>query len=242
MKKTISIVIIFGLITVIISLLVLRIKVNTIRRDYLIDYFFSVDGDYRYDALFVVPSEETSERKERITITCREIRRLKNGIIYNLCIDSDEALPGRHYGDWDRFDLGYYYVNDDSVLLVRGVDIKRISEEELIDLGTIVCQKESIQDSHSEIEQCEHEYIDNKGSRSVFCYYDSSVETGYYEIQVWEKNKGLIHYMSGWGAMRDHMELTMEGLEFSLDIPNERIRPAVFIILKERQKRETVYR
>lgn len=237
MKKTISLILILGLFIVVISLLVLRIKDNTTRSDHSNDYFFSAAGAYRYDALFVVPSLEPSDRKEQIAITCREISRLKNGIIYNLCIDSDEALPGRHYRDWDRFDLGYYYVNNDSILLVRDVDIKRISEEELIDIGTIVCQKESIQDSHSEIEQCAHEYIDNKGNRSVFCFYDSSVETGYYEIQVWERNKGLIHYMSGWGAMRDHMELTMEGQEFNLDIPNERTRPAVFFLLKERQKR-----
>lgn len=44
---------------------------------------------------------------------------------------------------------------------------------------------------------------------SSYRYSNSLVETGYYETVVFEQNKGLTKYISGYGALRDHVNLTI---------------------------------
>ena len=59
-------------------------------------------------------------------------------------------------------------------------------------------------------------YIEIEGNRRIFrvTNVDSfQGATRFYERIVWEEGRGIIHYLSGYGAMRDHMEIAIVGVD-----------------------------
>lgn len=76
----------------------------------------------------------------------------------------------------------------------------------------VICQEEELKDSLDEDQKGEHEYIsinENQRQRQYHSY-NNLVESGFYEAFVWEQNRGLVSYWSGFGAAKDGIELYLE--------------------------------
>jgi len=73
--------------------------------------------------------------------------------------------------------------------------------------GYIVCQNEELKDPLDENVKGWHHYIKVDGDKRESHYYNTAVDTGYYENMIWERGKGLISYRSGYGALREAIEL-----------------------------------
>lgn len=180
-------------------------------------YFFPKD---LHTAKYNIRSNlDMLETKHEIELMIIPVESSESGTIYELRLDCDEEFRGRNYYGWDRCSLGYFYVQDDKIYyighlyigqLYTGKEIASIiSEEGLMEKGVVVCQEEGLEDPLSEDEKGWHEYLLADGNRREYHGYNNLVETGYYENFIWEKGKGLVEYVSGWGAERDSINLSL---------------------------------
>lgn len=175
--------------------------------------FFFPEGteSVRYQSDFSVTFQDFSDNEEA-EILVIEMKRLGKGILYQLKIRTDGF--DSYKDDWgvERFDLGYFLVMGEKIYHIHSEDADKLAtcktEEELIQLGTIVCQSEDKPDS-IEGEKGWHEYIEVKGNRCEFHSWNDLTETGFYERFVWERGKGLVGYFSGYGAMSCYIEVNM---------------------------------
>lgn len=79
-----------------------------------------------------------------------------------------------------------------------------------LDLGFFyVKQDEATKDALGKDNKGWHQYIAANGNKREYHSYNNLVETGFYESFVWEKNRGLIKYRSGFGAERDSIDLEL---------------------------------
>lgn len=149
---------------------------------------------------------------EEAEILVIELKRLGKGILYQLKIRTDGSDSYKDVWDIERFNLGYFLVIGEKIYHIDSEDADKMAtcktEEELIQLGTMVCQSEDKPDP-IEGEKGWHEYIEVKGNRCEFHSWNDLTETGFYEGFVWERGKGLIQYRSGYGAMADHIEVNI---------------------------------
>ena len=175
-------------------------------------YFFPKD---LYTAKYNIQSNlDVLDTQKEIELMIIPMENSESGTIYELRIDCDEEFHGRDYFGWDRCSLGYFYVQDDKIYYIGHLDTGKeivgvTSEEEFIEKGSIVCQDEELKDPLSEDEKGWHEYLLVDGDRREYHRYSNLVETGYYENFVWERGKGLVVYISGWGAERDSINLSL---------------------------------
>jgi hypothetical protein len=112
----------------------------------------------------------------------------------------------------ERLNLGYFYVQKNRIYRIDPTEenLNRLkTSEELPNDSVIVCQDKDIKDTLSKDEQGWHQYLTVNGNKQEFHSYNDQVTTGYYESFIWEKNKGLINYRSGFGAERDGIELQL---------------------------------
>ncbi len=155
---------------------------------------FSYKGNFLFD--------DVVEKDVKLYI--REVTKLKHGKLYELKFDSVEGVPD------DRLSLGFLYVKEDKIYKIDPTEENLnmlIEKGEVPNDSAIICQNEAIKDTLSEDEQGWHQYLDINGDIREYHSYNNQVETGFYESFVWERNKGLIKYRSGFGAERDSIEL-----------------------------------
>ncbi|AEM74576.1 hypothetical protein [Caldicellulosiruptor acetigenus] len=132
---------------------------------------------------------------------------LKYGELYELKLEPIEGIPD------ERLSLGYFYVQKDKIYKIDPTKenlSKLKTREELPNDSVIVCQDKEIKDSLSENKRGWHRYLRVERDKREYHAYNNQVETGYYETFIWEKNKGLISYRSGYGAERDSIELQIK--------------------------------
>jgi hypothetical protein len=140
-----------------------------------------------------------------------EIEIFKNGRLYELKFDLRE--DDSHLLDYRDF-LGYFYVQENNIYKITPYDFQKLlesgslDENAIIDNSEIVCQITEFKDPLREDEKGWHHYIEVDGDTITSHGYSTLTETGYYERFVWERHKGLTFYLSGYGAEREHMELT----------------------------------
>lgn len=171
------------------------------------EFFFQDLQPVHYKANFSFITD--TPLPDKVELFINEVLRFKNGILYELKIAYDEDFSGRIYYDWDRFHLGYFYIQKDKILLLREPDIlnKIKTEEDIILYSTVVCQNEELKDALKEEEKGFHQYILINGNKKEYHSYNNLVETGFYETFIWEKGVGLVSYRSGFGAEKDGIEL-----------------------------------
>lgn len=146
-----------------------------------------------------------------VELLITEVLSYENGIMYELKINYSEDFRGRNYYGWDRFHLGYFYVQKDKIYLIQDQNVfdSIKTEEDIINSGIIVCQEEEMKDALNENEGGWHEYILVNGNQREYYGYNSLSETGFYEMFIWEQGKGLIEYKCGFGAEKDDIELSL---------------------------------
>ncbi|MCX7749583.1 MAG: hypothetical protein N2645_22210 [Clostridia bacterium] len=166
-------------------------------------FFKSNVSQLNYTGKFLF-SEETVEKDVKLYINV--VANLKYGKLYELRLDSVKDVPD------DRLGLGYFFVQKDKIYRVvqteENLDKLKRSEEVPND-SAIVCQDKEIKDTLGEDEPGWHQYIKVDGNKRKYYSYSNQVATGYYESFIWEKNKGLINYRSGFGAERESIELQL---------------------------------
>ena len=123
-----------------INLYFFRKEVTTEQYD---GYFHFKDYDIEKQAII---KEVATEEAVELSI-CKE-KVFERGVLYSAEIkDNGEAYWGS--GEWgeenrEYFVIGLFYVQEDKIYLIRDIEIENdITEEELIEEGTLVCQFES---------------------------------------------------------------------------------------------------
>lgn len=141
-----------------------------------------------------------------IKLNISEVASLKKGKLFELKLDSIEAIPE------DRLNLGCFYVREDKIYKVPS-DQESLntlkSSEELPKDSIVVCQSQKVKDALSENELGLHQYIKLSGDTIEYHSYNNQVNTGYYESFIWHKGKGLVNYRSGYGAESNSIELKL---------------------------------
>ena len=188
---------------------IISIEVETIN-----PYFTQGNQMIWFDARFCF--DEDLPDKE--TISFHFVKELGEGQLFELIIDCDEEMMSKYK---DRFHLGYFYVTKDTILCFRGyiedktfinaydMAVEDISEEIICLYGTKVFSVIPKEDELGVEEQGWHEWIEVEDSLVRYSSYNNMVETGFYEYFVWEKGKGLVQYISGYGAERNGIDLVL---------------------------------
>lgn len=134
--------------------------------------------------------------KKNIALNIKEIDTLKYGDLYELKLDPVEGISD------ERLTLGYFYVQKDKIYKIAPIEVnlKKLKSGELPEGSEIVCQDQEIKDSLDIDQPGWHQSLSVKEDIREYHAYNDQVETGYYESFIWEKNKGLISYESGFGA------------------------------------------
>ncbi len=166
--------------------------------------------------------------EQNIKLHITKIRELDEGILYTLELDElDEPDPYDRMGSYRRY-LGYFYVTEEEIWRVYKPDVsytaemtedvvRRMEETglEAFDERVIVCNEPGT-DSAAD-ENGWHEYVDVEGDKRIFRLYSAYIgRTTEYQRIVWEKGKGITHYISGTGNKKRHVEVWQ-------DIPEERL-------------------
>lgn len=165
---------------------------------------------------------------QNIDLSIMELYSLKNGNLYALQLEQlevsnplDEIKLGRRY-------LGYFYVTDQIIYYmpssVEGytneknreiIDCLQTNEKKFCDDCYIVCCESGTRDIMDE--NGYHSFVEVDGERRIFRYYnDYFYGSKEYLLIVWEKEKGIVYYMRGNGAMNMHVE-------FGVDLKREQL-------------------
>jgi hypothetical protein len=145
--------------------------------------------------------------EKEIKLDIHEVANLKYGKLYNFKINYIEGVPN------ERLDLGYFYIQEDKIYKIKSneEDLKKLkTTEEIPNDSVIVCQEKEIKDTLGKDEIGFHHYLKVNGDKREYHSYNNQVSTGYYESFIWEKDKGLVTYRSGFGAERDSIELQLQ--------------------------------
>ncbi|QOR36905.1 hypothetical protein IMX26_01965 [Clostridium sp. 'deep sea'] len=167
------------------------------------NYFFSNDVEQvNYQGKFLF----ASYNEQDIILFVNEVVKHKEGILYQLKLNTDEVL------NEERLIIGYFYITKDCIYKINPTEenLNQVNKKAEIPADSvIVCQETAVKDSVAETEKGFHSYITVNDNKCVYHSYNNGTETGYYETFVWEKNKGLVHYKSGYGAELNSIELNI---------------------------------
>lgn len=173
-------------------------------------FFFKPDvTQMRYMGKFLF---EDAIQKD-IVLNINKTTELNNGIIYELKLDSIEGMPE------ERLILGYFFVQRDKIYKIEYSEdnLKKIKvSKQLPDNIILVCQEKEIKDVVTEKNGYNH-YLEVKGDVIEYHSYNSQTNTGFFETIIWEKEKGIVSYRSGFGADRDLIELQLYDREKNFD-------------------------
>ncbi len=166
-----------------------------------------------YQAVFSGFSGEPEEMN--VTLYTKELQRFPEGVLYELTVDSEETAFETYEQDMEeRLDGGLFFVCGREIYFIRGGEARENdpSPEEMMRAGILVCSETGKEDPLGE-EKGWHTYIAADGGRREYHAYNDQTETGYYECFVWEAERGLVQYWSGYGARSRDVELSLPGEE-----------------------------
>lgn len=168
-------------------------------------------SDVKYNIKYLFDNETAEYAETNLCIN--EIGVYENGTVISLILPQISSIPE------ERLTLGYFLVENRRIYKFNlGYEEKlnkedlnnRIKMESLIQGASIVCQDEPIQDTLSHDSKGWHQSLEVHGSKREYHGYNNQIETGYYESFVWDLEKGLVAYKSGFGAEMNSIELVQE--------------------------------
>lgn len=171
--------------------------VTTIKYD---GYFHFKDYDIeKQEMIQEVTAQETAELS-----VCEE-KVFEKGILYSAEIKNNgkEYFDNSEWGEENReyLAIGLFYVQKDKIYLIRDIEIENdITEEELIEAGTLVCQFESktYPEGWEFPRRYWNEYINVIGDRCEFYSFETWADrTSFVESFQWQKGIGLVKYYRG---------------------------------------------
>lgn len=139
-----------------------------------------------------------------VSLSIIETAVLSHGKLYKLLLEPIPGVPD------NRLNLGCFLVQQEKIYKISDENLSLVTKtESLPEDSVIVCQDKEIKDSLEADVPGIHQHLDINGDKREYHKYNNNVETGYYESFIWEKNKGLVSYTSGFGAERDSIELQL---------------------------------
>ncbi|WP_026652686.1 hypothetical protein [Butyrivibrio proteoclasticus] len=161
--------------------------------------FFPDEGEYTYTVTKFF-FEDISE----LTVKVDLLEAYDHGSVYQISIQYDD-IPQRYYYTADRYEIGLFYVADDTIYLMTYHD-EIPSEDTFLSDGMIVYSSSGEEQNPADYGM-RIEYDDN----SYECrFWNPLVESGYYCDMVWTKGKGLTYFRSGFGAEGDPIEIELK--------------------------------
>lgn len=185
------------------------IIVRSVRKN---EFFFEdISQEKNYNVRHSFFSEIPPELSLQITMESQ----YEGGNLYKIRCDFTEDFPERYESGTDRLSLGYFYVQNNTNTIYRiceenMTDEVMKSEEDIIFVGSVVCQEEELEDILSADERGLHEWIIVDADLREYHSYNNLTETGFYEQFIWKRGHGLVYYVSGYGAEKDMIELNAQ--------------------------------
>ena len=126
--------------------------------------------------------------------------------LYELILDKIEGLPD------SRLNLGYFYVDNKTIYRLNNPldEDSNIDQEYILLNSDIVCCENLIEDEFGNEDKGFHHSMEIFDEKCVSHFYNTQVETGFYETFIWELGKGLVEYKSGFGAERDSIHIKVD--------------------------------
>ena len=168
-----------------------------------------VKNSYFFDASQENPTYTVNafleEDVDEVNMKVEQVATYDNGDVYPINIQYVDC-PGRYYYDvTDRFNLGFFYVTDSKIIMIREQgDVP--TEDEFISDGILVCDTED-STTNNDGEEVE---ITNEDGTCRCSIYNTLIESGFYSTFVWTEGKGLTCFRSGYGAEGEPIELVLQ--------------------------------
>ena len=164
-------------------------------------YFFKdIEKEYIYSVKLFF-----SEDIKEVPVKVAYIKSFESGDVYSLSIQHEDCTERYYYDVLDRFDIGTFYVTNDSIyLLLQCEDIP--DEETFISEGMLVCSETDMDENNDGLRQ----KIENNGDNCCFSYDNTLIESGFYSTYKWTKEKGLTYFRSGYGAEGSPIEIMLD--------------------------------
>ncbi len=137
-------------------------------------------------------NEDISE----ISVLKKEQENYDSGNVYSLTIDNEKS------DELNRSDLGLFLITDDKIYMLSSDTDDIPTEEEFLSDGIEVYSERSSSKENGD----QTIKIYNDGYLCKCSIYSESGESGFYENYVWNDDKELIYYKSGYGAENDPIE------------------------------------
>jgi len=195
-------------------------------------FFFSESVIFvEYEGFFYPQSLREIWQNTKLTIT--KLAAYENGILYTLQINQIDTslLDDPHPYGWDYISygfeyLGYFFITNDIIYRRRTQDGFSDEEQKSILNAFNECTENALANNSFIIVASEngterinqegwYSYVSVDGDRSIFTLYheDRHHATRHYERIVWEHGKGIVHFVTGIGAMRNHVEFGIDLFE-----------------------------
>ena len=145
------------------------------------------------------------EDVDEVDLKVEQVASYDEGDVYTINIQYDDC-PGRYYYDvTDRFNLGFFYVTDSKIIMIREQEDVP-TEDEFISEGIVVCDSEdsTINNDGEEVA------ITNEDGTCRCRIYNTLTESGFYSTFIWTEGKGLTCFRSGYGAEGEPIELVLQ--------------------------------
>ena len=168
----------------------------------------SIQVDYRVIYLY-------EEEVDSVPVSIVKTGAFDDGDVYSYDIVYDEDVIVDYHGDLDRLHIGTFLFKEDEIYLITDTRDNH-KEQDFYDYGVLVYSEEDYSDERSGYKIKLH----NDGYLCRCSYYDTISEsggTGYYAEYVFDSDKVLTYYRSGYGAEAEPIEITTNTYE---DIEN----------------------
>ena len=126
-----------------------------------------------------------------------QMHSLDFGNLYALILDQIYTTDPFDEIPADRRHLGYFFITPTTIYR---------SFAPVLDYLTTEWSVVAHVDGHDASDDDWNQYVEVYGNQLIFRSYSNSEGTTFYERIVWEKGRGIVHYLSGFGSMRDHLE------------------------------------
>lgn len=166
-------------------------------------------------------------QKTPVKISGCMIKEYPEGMLYKLVVDSEGQLTDASLSDAETRLRMYFYVTEDQIYRVQPylvvgqgmitfydndwlLTLLLDSEEKIINNSRLVCGTSDIFSDLEEGEPGVHEGIVRNGNQISYsrCDVKPNGTPGFYEQFIWEKDKGLVRYESGYSAEREILNLS----------------------------------
>ena len=176
-----------------------------------------------------------NEITQNINLNINLIKAIDDGYLYSLHLDQLEYNGPFSQLSSERLHLGFFYVTPQAIYRRRPPSplghsgycgnfsdyadrakiavIEEIENQGVHDWG-IVSSNDVV--GSVTVDGQWRSYVEIEGNRRIFSFYSVDSFQGatrFYERIVWEEGRGIIHYLSGFGAMREHIEIQIAGTD-----------------------------